>query len=346
MSERICKTVAWLLACVFMLLLAGCGQSAAPVPPRQPAAAIPAAAAFMPVTISNFDAAENRLKYTYEQSPARVVVTHPGATELLLELGLEDRILSTLAPYGAPLKRVADKYAKLNIMPAQYAPLLEEVLEMQPDMIIGWAHNFNENALGDVQFWHERNIATYIMPSSLIKTKPTLDNSVYALLADMGKIFGVQERTDTLIQNYQSRIVRIEQAVAKIEPKKSVMVLQNQANGQFTLYNKNYLISAMITTAGGIHIADHVFTIVGAEKVLAYDPDYILYVSYSKNGTEDFSDQEAAAQLNQIDELASMRAIREGNIINLSFFTVNNGGIRTVEAIEKIARQLYPERFH
>jgi len=43
--------------------------------------------------------------------------------------------------------------------------------------------------------------------------------------------------------------------------------------------------------------------------------------------------------------LTSMRAIHNGHIINLPFFTVNNGGVRTVDAIEQIARQLYPEQF-
>lgn len=344
MSARKHKLIWSLLSCIFLLLLAGCRPSAT-MPPASPPAAVDTNSNFTPVTIRNFDAAENRLDYTYLHSPVRVAITHPGATELLLELGLDNRILSTLAPYGPPLKRIAEQYNRLTIMSAQYVPSLEEMLEMQPDMIIGWSHNFSESALGDVRFWHERNIATYIMPSTLGRTKPTLDNSVYALLADMGSIFGVQDKADRLIKNYQARVAHTQQLTANIEPKKTVMVLQNHSNGQFTLYNSSYLIGTMIKMAGGIHIADDVLSIVGAEKVLSYDPDYILYVSFSKNGTDDLSDEEAAAQLSQIDELSSLRAIRESHIINLPFFTVNNGGVRTVDAIEKISRQLYPERF-
>lgn len=330
------------LAFIFLLLAAGCTPSAALPPAAPPAAG--ANTAYTPVTIRNFDADENRLDYTYTHSPARVAITHPGATELLLELGLEDHILATLAPYGPPLKRVAERYAKLTIMAAQFVPSQEEMLEMEPDMIIGWSHNFSESALSNVQFWQERNIATYIMPSSLSKTKPSLEDSVYVLLEDMGKIFGVRDKAANLIKNYQARVAYIEQRTFPIQHKKTVMVLQNQSNGQFSLYDSSYVINLMIKTAGGIPVADDVAFIVGAEKVLAYDPDYILYVSFSKNGTEDLSDEDATAQLKQLDELSSMRAIRENHIINLPFFTVNNGGIRTVDAIEKIASQLYPEQ--
>lgn len=327
------------LAFLFLLLAAGCAPSAE-LPPAAPPARTNTA--YTPVTIRNFDAAENSLDYTYRHSPARVAITHPGATELLLELGLEDRILATLAPYGPPLKRIAGRYAKLTIMTAQFVPTQEEMLEMAPDMIIGWSHNFSESALSNVQFWQERNIATYIMPSSLSKTKPSLEESVYALVEDMGKIFGVRDKASALIKSYQDRVADIEQRTSPVQHKKTVMVLQNQSNGHFSLYDSSYVINLMIKTAGGIPVADDIAFIVGAEKVLAYDPDYILYVTFSKNGTEDLSDEDAAAQLRQLDELSSMRAIRENHIINLPFFTVNNGGIRTVDAIEKIARQLYP----
>lgn len=336
------KLILSCLAFLFLLLAAGCGSSAVMPPAVPPATSTNTA--YPPVTIRNFDADENHLDYTYTHSPSRIAITHPGATELLLELGLEDRILATLAPYGPPLKRVAERYSKLTIMAAQFVPSQEEMLEMTPDMIIGWSHNFSESALSNVQFWQDRNIATYIMPSSLNKTKPTLEDTVYTLVEDMGKIFGVRDKAADLVKSYQARVTYIEQHTSPIQHKKTVMVLQNQSNGQFSLYDSSYVINLMIKTAGGIPVADDIAFIVGAEKVLSYDPDYILYVSFSKNGTEDLSDEDATAQLKQLDELSSMRAIRENHIINLPFFTVNNGGIRTVDAIEKIASQLYPEQ--
>lgn len=331
----------YLLYFILALALAGCSQAI----PLQPPPVAKAPAAYTPVAITNYDAAGNPVLYTYHRPPARVAVTHPGATELLLALGLKDHILATVAPYGPPLASVSTEYAALNIMPARYAPTAEEVLAMQPDMIIGWAHHFNDSTLGDVYSWHERGIATFVMPSSLTKTKPTLDSALYTLLADMGRIFAVEDKAALLIKNYQSRLARVEQSLQSVKNKKTVMVLQDQGNGQFVLYDSSYLIGTMIALAGGKHIAADVESVVGAERVLAYDPDFILFVSQGKSSTENLPDADAIAHLQQLDELTSMRAIRDGHIINLPFFTVNNGGVRTVDAIEQIARELYPEQF-
>jgi len=80
-----------------------------------------------------------------------------------------------------------------------------------------------------------------------------------------------------------------------------------------------------------------------AEKVLSYDPDVILFIPYQISLLEDLNDSVAKAQLEEIKELRSMRAIEQHQIIPLSFFTVNNGGIRTIDTLEKIAKELYPD---
>ncbi|MPN01079.1 hypothetical protein SDC9_148279 [bioreactor metagenome] len=230
-------------------------------------------------------------------------------------------------------------------MKSQYAPSQEYLLEMQPDLIIGWSHHFSSSELGDVKAWHKRNIGTYVMPSTLPKAKPTLETAVYASINGIGRIFGIQEKTDQYLDNYKLRVARIETAVKNIEKRKTVIILQDHPNGTFSLYDSSYLISTIVDIAGGKNLAQNPASFVGAEKVLAFDPDFIIFVSYNnKDITKDLTDEEAASQLKGIKELQSMRAIRDGNIINLPFFTVNNGGIRTIDAIEKIAKNLYPEK--
>lgn len=332
-----------LLLALALTVIAGCSQT----PPATPVeeTSMPGQDSHYPVTITNATASGQSVEYTYRQPPHRVVITHPGATELLLELGLEDRILTTVDPYGAPLSHLAPAYAKLPRIHG-YVPSLEELIELQPDLIIGWPHHFTDTALGTVESWHERGIATLIVPGSLSKTKLTLNNTVYAFLNDIGKIFGVQEKTDRYIQDYQNRIAGIEQSVCQVARKKTVLVLQDHFNGRYTLYDSSYLISLMIETAGGIHIGNTLTSPVSAEGVLAFDPDFILLVSYNlQDGARDLTDQQANSLLLANEELRSLRAIRQGNIISLPFFTVNNGGIRTIDAIEKIAHQLYPEQF-
>ncbi|EGO65498.1 ABC transporter substrate-binding protein [Acetonema longum] len=323
------------------LTAAGCSHPDAPSSP--PLSAASNQADGYPVTIMNFDAAENPLAVTVKQPPGRVIITHPSATELLLELDLEDRIHSTVAPYGVPLARLQEKYSKVTVMQAPFVPSREEMLVAQPDLIIGWPHHFTDTILGEAATWHRRGVATYIMPNTLTKRQPTLENTVYACLDSVGRMFNIQEKTELYIKNLRQRVARVRQAVQNIPQRKTVLVVQNHLNGIFSLYDKSYLISHMIDTAGGINLCQNPAFLIGAEQVLAFDPDVIIYVSLSRQGlVSNLTEAEALAELGEINELQNMRAIREGRIISLPFFTVNNGGVRTVDTIEKIARALYP----
>ena len=333
-----------LLWLVLVLPLAACSQAPSSTTAAPPSSSPQGNGSSYPVSITNYDAAENPVPYSYKKAPERVVITHPGATELFLELGLEDHILSTVAPYGAPLGRLAAKYTKLTIMKAPYTPAQEELMEMQPDLIIGWEHHFRPTEIGDINSWHERGVATYIMPSTLTKIKPTLDNVIYAFITDIGQIFDIQNKASQYIEHAKQRVAHIEEAIKDVPQKKSVIILQDYNNGTFSLYGSNYLINNMVVIAGGKNISEDQASFVGAEKVLSFDPDFIIFVPFS-NSSIDLTDEQAAAQLKAIEALESMRAIRESNIINLPFFTVHNGGIRTIDAIEKIAKNLYPERF-
>lgn len=327
---------------ILLLPLTGCRQPSTPSP--QPSTT--SSTRTYPLTITNYDQQENLVAYTYQSIPEKVVITHPGATELLLELGLQDRILFTVAPYGAPVDRVADQYKKLPLMKSAYTPSQEELLEMQPTMIISWAHQFSPHVMGDVQTWHERGVGTFVMPSSLTKTKPTLETTVYACISDIGKIFNIQNKTDLYIQQAKDRVAWIEKSIMDVQQPKTVLVLQDHLNGTFSLYDSSYLISHMIDVAGGKNICENPNAFVGAEKVLAFDPDFIIFVTSNlTDSTKDLTDEEAVQNLQGVKELQSMKAIRTGKIINLPFFTVNNGGIRTIDAIEKIAKSLYPEQF-
>jgi iron complex transport system substrate-binding protein len=336
-----------LVLCLLLVLpLAACSRQNTTAPKTTPAISQSNDGVY-PLTITNYDSSENPVTYTYNKTPARVVITHPGATELLLELGLEDHILSTIAPYGAPLDRVAEKYAKLNIMKAKYIPTQEELLEMQPDMLIGWVHNFSSTEAGDVKSWQKRGVATFAVPSTLTKSEPTLENVVYAFISDIGKIFNIQDKTSPYIQSLKDRVAKVQTATRDIPQKKTVIVLQDHFNGTFSIYDSHYLISHMIDIAGGKNLCHDPVSFVGAEKVLAFDPDFIIFVSYNKNeNTKDLTDEETIRNIYEVTELKSMRAIQKGNIIGLPFFTVNNGGIRTIDAIEKISHKLYPEHYH
>ncbi|MDF2634746.1 MAG: ABC-type transporter, periplasmic subunit [Pelosinus sp.] len=75
-------------------------------------------------------------------------------------------------------------------------------------MIIGWVHNFRSSDMGNVETWQKRGVGTFAMQSTLTKSKPGLDNVVYAFISDIGMIFGIQDKTTPYIQNTEKNSYR------------------------------------------------------------------------------------------------------------------------------------------
>lgn len=293
--------------------------------------------------IENYRADGSARPLLIARPPSRVVVTHPAATELLLELGLGDRILATVAPYGEPLPRLASSYAALPKLAAPFVPSREEMYVLEPDLIIGWPHHFAANELGDADFWQRRGALAYILPGSLPRGADW-ERAVYGTIDDFGVLFSIRDKTDRYIAALHARITAVQTALRAPLPAKTVLIVQAHGNGRFSLYDRTQLISRLAELAGATNVAVRPANFVGAEDVLAYDPEYLIYVTLPQNG-RDLTPDEALAEAQSLVELRNLGALKNRRVVALPFFTVNSGGIRSVDAVETLAHALHPDRF-
>ncbi len=298
-----------------------------------------------PIVVNNYDSEGREASYTYQRPPQKVLSTYPGATELLLSLGLDANIMATVAPYGAPPEELGKRYDELSILQAAFIPSQEEIFAMQPDFIIGWAHNFSAGEMGEVHNWQDRHIGTYIVPGTLQHTQPTIENSVYPFIADIGKIFGIEKRAQAYIDMCRSEVTIIRQKTDTVEKRKKVIILQEHGKSTYSLYGNRFIIDDIVQKAGGENLVQEQTSFVGPERVLGYDPDYVIYVSYSLEPGKNLSDAEAKEKLQGNPEFQSMKAVTGGRIINVPFNDVNNCNERVIEAMKKIAQGLYPDKF-
>ena len=273
--------------------------------------------------------------FTLSHTPERVLVSYPGATELLIDLGLTDRIIGTVAPYGAEPPAYRDAYAALPILSAPYVPSREELTALRPDLIIGWSHHFTPEALGDVYAYFDRGVGAYIVPATVRKGAPTLEETVYPFIADMGHIFGVEERAKNYTIALQSRAAAVEQRTEARGQRFSAMILQAHGTSLYSMYGPAYIIDDIARKAGADNIVDRQMRSVGPERVLGFAPDVIIYVN-----PKDISEEEARAELRSDPNLQNMKAVRENRIIVVNFSDVNNGNGRCITALEDIAEGL------
>jgi iron complex transport system substrate-binding protein len=139
-----------------------------------------------PVVLRNitFDVAPN--VQTFTEAPKRVVSVNGSATELLLALGLEERIAGIAFQDNPVLPEYREAFSRLRLLSNRF-PGRETVLSLEPDLIVGWYSAFAPQALGDTTYWNGRGVGTYIMLDSAPVAK-SLDN-ILADIENIGMIF-------------------------------------------------------------------------------------------------------------------------------------------------------------
>ena len=244
------------------------------------------------ITCTTADSEGRPTDFTLSHTPERVLVSYPGATELLIDLGLSDRI-------------------------------------------IGWSHHFTPEALGDVYSYFDRSIGAYIVPATVRKGHPSLEETIYPFIADMGHIFGVEERAKDYTAGLEARVAAVEHRTEARGQRFSAMILQSHGTSLYSMYGPTYIIDDIARKAGADNIVDRQMRSVGPERVLGFAPDVIIYVN-----PKDISEEEARTELRADQNLQNMKAVRENRIIVVNFSDVNNGNGRCITALEDIAEGL------
>ncbi len=177
-----------------LLALAGCGTPvAAPTPThlevehaeREADATEP----YESVTVDNCG-----VEVTFDEAPERVVTIKSTTTEMLLALGLGDRIVGTAFQDGPVPDKWENEAEDLPVL-AEKVPSEEVVLEAEPDLVYaGWESNFSADGAGTRADLEKLGVNTYVSPSACQSegqpAKLTFEN-IFDDIEEIAAIFGV-----------------------------------------------------------------------------------------------------------------------------------------------------------
>lgn len=156
-----------------------------------------------PLTVANYSKAEGgstweKKDQVFDKAPERIMANTRPAAELLLHLGLGDKIVGVGANFGAVDKAVENEYLKLNILSNEYVGK-EVTLGTNPDLVFGRGGLFDnaEWGVGTVDSLNELGVKTYVLESSV--TGGTYD-SIYNDIKNIGEIFNVQDKAASFIK--------------------------------------------------------------------------------------------------------------------------------------------------
>ncbi|MEU4642067.1 ABC transporter substrate-binding protein [Micromonospora sp. NPDC023814] len=180
----------------------------------------PAPASGAPATLTNCGT-----PVTVAAPPQRAVTLNQPATEIMLALGLADRMAGTAYLDDAILPEHAAAYASVPVLSGKY-PAKEKLLETAPDFVYASFHSaFGDEGVGDRAALAGLGIGTYLSPAGCPKPhrpgKLTVED-VFAEIRDVAAVFGVPARAERLIADHRARIAA---AAARFDGTRDVSVL-------------------------------------------------------------------------------------------------------------------------
>lgn len=227
---------------------------------------------------------------TYETAPESAVALSYSIAEIMVALGLEDKI-AAIAPSMYILDQVSEEYrgtvGSFPLLEGNYGvPTLETVLDTNAEFVFGDSYSFYARSVGTPEDFEAAGVKVYATEGTYYKDA-TFEN-IYNDILNIGRIFRVEERAEELVAQLRERAAAVEEKVAGLEPV-SVFYFDSDTGGgvDMSTIGNTGLQSLMVQMAGGENIFGDVegqFITVSWEDIVDSDPDYIIVCDYYGEG--------------------------------------------------------------
>jgi iron complex transport system substrate-binding protein len=318
------------------LLLTGCGTS-----PRSSSA--PQADARV------IDNCGKRVQI-HGDGPQRAVSLNQGTTEILLALGLADRMAGT-ATWTDPVMKGLEKPAAGVERLAENNPSFEKVLDAEPDFVTAsFASTLGKGGVATREQFEELGVPTYLSPSDClgkdnsgdgdgVRTSPLTMDTVHGEIRDLARVFGVEERGDELVAELKARVRK---ATAGLDAS-DVTLMYWFANAESPYMAGCCGAPGVITRETGAKNAfddtTEEWPQINWETVADRDPDVLVIGDLTRKSQTAESAAHKIRFLETDPVTRNMDAVRHKRYVLLSGQAMNPT-IRTVEGVEQVAAGL------
>lgn len=294
-----------------LVLLAACGNGRASLPEGVAVAATDSA-----VSVTDDAGREIRLAH-----PARRIVSLvPSATETLFALGAGDRVVGrTDYDQGPEAKAIPSVGGGLD-------PSLEALLALRPELVVGWEEG-KDPALR--QRLAEQGIAVFA-----VAIRDTAD--VFRNVERLGALVGRGTAADSLNRAIRSGLAEVRASVAGRERPSVFYVVWNDP--PMTAGPETF-IAQLIGVAGGRTVFPDVeqdWPTVALEEIVRRQPDIVVVPVGEMRA-------HSAARLREAAGWRSLRAVRDGRVVEVPTDLMNRPGPHLAEAARAMRDVLHPE---
>lgn len=285
----------------------------------------------------NYQDGDKSYKVSITTPPQKAALFTPHMTEMLLVLGLEDRmVLGTTE--GPVLPAFEEAYAKVpnKAIGHSFKMTKEAFLLMEPDFASGDG-DLKPESTGSAEELIAQGISPFTL-KSISTTNATLE-TVYEDFYMLGRIFNVNEKAKEVVEGMKKKLAEAKKTFVNKpdNEKKKIMIISSYNNGAWVFSS---LSSDLARQANGINIyedVDNQYEFVSYESIVARNPDVIFITDTESRG---MTIEEKAEFLRQHPILKNINAVKTNSIYPVNFADVSPG-IRNVDFIIRLNKILY-----
>jgi len=196
-----------------------------------------------------------------EQPANRIAALSPGATELVWAAGAGEKVVAVVSfsdyPEAATKVPSVGSHARMD---------LERLMELQPDLVIGWVTGNPPEQL--------EALADLGLP--VFSIEPRTFEAVSHTIERLATLAGTEEEGFAEAERFRQGIARLESQYRNAEP---VPVFYQVWDEPLMTVNDEHLIGKVITLCGGVNVfgdLDRLVPRISPEAVIGANPEAIL----------------------------------------------------------------------
>ena len=291
---------------------------------------------------------------TFDAPPQNAVALGQNSAEIMLMLGLEDRMAATAFWPNKVLPELAEANAKVELLSVEF-PSLESVLAVQPDFVAAMLVTLMgpESKVAKREDFHSLDIPTYLSPSACSVTEVSTDiygarselwsmDQLYKEISDLSLIFDVADRGEAVIADLKAREAALR---GRFEERDDLSFLfwfsSPSPEDDAYLAGGNGPSTYIAELLGGTNAvkAASEWPTLGWEGIMATDPTVIVAAQVDRKR---WSLDEAENKIDFLESdpiVSQMEAVRKGRIVVMPG-AATNASIQTLYGAEEVAAQL------
>lgn len=277
-------------------------------------------------------------KLSFAKKPSRIVSLTYGTDEILTEV-VDTKRIQAYSRWAGDNEISFITKEQAQKVGCKVHDSLENILKLEPDLVVASIATSNEL----VQSLEHMGIKVYIARS------PHNYQEMCAKIVNLAEAVGEKAKGEALVSKMNERMQALEQRLSKLpDSKRKVAVAFNFTSA---MGRRGDLLDNMMTMAHVINgaaavtppISEHGSVVISKEMVVGINPDVFLLPTWNFNNKQDIKGYAHAVKNDPA--YRNVKAVKNDQIKFVSDKYRYVASQHVVEAIEAIAKAIYPELF-